>query len=86
MLANKFLRDMAGVRIDVVLSERQVDVDGSTMGEVRHRRHQTYGAVRIPNVCRSCNNEWISHRERCHSPGRANDPRRPTGISVRTRR
>ena len=46
----------------IVVSERQVAVDGTTMGEVRHRRRQTYSAVRVP-VCRHCNNNWMSRIE-----------------------
>jgi hypothetical protein len=66
--ANKILREMAGGRVDVVLSERQVDVDGSTMGDVTHRRHQTYSAIRIPKVCEICNNQWMSQIENAAAP------------------
>jgi hypothetical protein len=61
--SNKIMRDLSGGKVDVVLSERQVDVDGSTMGDVQHRRHQTYSAIKLPRICAVCNNGWMSRIE-----------------------
>ncbi len=38
------------------------------MRDVRHRRHQTYSAIRIPKVCKICNNGWMSQIENAAAP------------------
>ncbi len=82
--ATRILRSMADRPIDVVFSQRQIDTDGSTMGSSTHERRQTFSAVRLPGVCKACNNEWMSRIERA-----AKDVLEPmirgirTGIPVR---
>lgn len=77
--ATKILRSLTGRPIDVVFSQRQVDNDGATMGDPTHERRQTFSAVKLPGVCATCNNEWMSRIERA-----AKDVLEPIIRGVRT--
>lgn len=67
MWAGRVMRDLASGRLDVVYSSRQFDADGGTVRH-RHRRRQTYSAVKLEGVCEDCNNRWMSDIERAAKP------------------
>lgn len=65
--ANKVLRELTGAT-GVLVSLREVDIDEKTVLQSIHRRHQTFSAIRIPEVCETCNNGWMSQIENAAKP------------------
>lgn len=68
MWAGRVLRTLAGGKVDVVYSTRQVDIDKATVLQDDHERRQTYSAIKLKGVCRICNNGWMSDIEREAQP------------------
>jgi hypothetical protein len=64
----RVLRAVANGRVDVVLSTRQLDRDGKTTLRHAHERRQTFSAVKLPGVCETCNNGWMSRIENDAKP------------------
>ena len=85
--AGTVLRTLYGPKLDIVHSTWQLDADGATVVQHAHKRRQTYSAVKLKGVCRTCNNVWMSQIENAAKP--IVEPMirgRRTGIPVRDQR
>ena len=68
MWIGRELRRRAGGRVNVVLSQRQTASDGQIVSPTKHERRQTFSAIKLPGICSSCNNNWMSQIEEAASP------------------
>jgi hypothetical protein len=67
MWAGRVLRDLANGKVDVVMSTRQLDVDGTLLRH-EHQRRQTFSAIKLDGVCKTCNSGWMSQIEEAAKP------------------
>ena len=55
---NKALTDRSGKTPKIAFSSRRVD--GDEFQNLARKLNQTYSVIKIPDICKSCNNGWMS--------------------------